>query len=62
MSAFVVTKTHIDALVSAAVQYGGLQTGGPADALGWMLWDENHTAASTTATARTSPPRSTGQR
>ena len=43
MSAFLVSKAHIDTLVSASLAYGMI-TPGEADRAGGMLWDENSTS------------------
>jgi len=43
MSAYIVSKNHIDALVTVALDWGwGQWTPEGADALGTMLWKENH--------------------
>lgn len=41
MSAFLVSKKHIDTLVSAAVQYGTMGVRGHETAVGQRLWEAN---------------------
>jgi hypothetical protein len=41
MSAWVVSKAHIDALVNAAAQFGVIASKGEANAAGRLLWAEN---------------------
>ena len=54
MSAWIVSKAHIDALVTAAFEYG--LPPGDASATGYMLWRENHKSVNTRYNQRTRTP------
>ena len=56
MSAWIVSKAHIDVLVAAAQKLAGELAGGP-DALGQMLWEENHKSINYRYDKRDSAPR-----